>query len=283
MTPPVTVVVATRDRRERLLETLGRLRPLGVPVVVVDNASRDGSAEAVRRAAPWADLVALDRNAGAAARTIGVRRAATELVAFNDDDSFWEEGALERAAGQMAAHRRVGLVAARVLVGPEGREDPVSRTMAGSPLPPGEAPGRPVLGFLACAVVVRRDAFLDVGGFHERLGIGGEEELLAIDLADAGWELVYLPEVVARHHPAPRAGDGSDRRARMTRNAIWCAWLRRPLRSALAVSAGHAARGLRDAASRRGVVEALRRGGWVRTERRVVAPSLERRLRLLDG
>jgi N-acetylglucosaminyl-diphospho-decaprenol L-rhamnosyltransferase len=56
-------------------------------------------------------------------------------------------------------------VAARILVGPEERTDPVTALMADSPLPRAEdAPGPSVLGFLACSAVLRREAFLQVGG-----------------------------------------------------------------------------------------------------------------------
>jgi hypothetical protein len=50
-----------------------------------------------------------------------------------------------------------------------------------------DLPGPPVLGFIACGGIVRRAAFLEVGGFNSRLGVGGEEELLAVDLTARGW------------------------------------------------------------------------------------------------
>ncbi len=65
--------------------------------------------------------------------------------------------------------------------------------MEHSPLPvEPDLPGPPVLGFLACAAIVRRKAYLEVGGFDPRMMIGGEEELLAADLASAGWGLAYV-------------------------------------------------------------------------------------------
>lgn len=278
------MVVATRERRASLLRTLERLRalPERPEVVVVDNGSRDGTPEAVAAGAPWARLFALGRNAGAAARTVGARAVAAPYVAFSDDDSWWEPGALGRAAAVMESDARISLVAARVLVGPEGREDPVCRAMAASPLPaPPGAPGPPVLGFVACGAVVRRADFLAAGGFHERLGVGGEEELLALDLAQAGRLLVYVPEVVARHHPAP-ARDPEARRRVQARNALWCAWLRRPAPGALRATAAAAAAAAGDRAARRALVEAVWRGGWVLARRRPVDARVERLVRLLE-
>src|SRR5690242_12729626 len=95
---PVGVVVVTRDRRETLLHTLERLRALPgpPPVVVVDNGSSDGTAEAVReRFGGAVGVVEAGRNLAAAARTVGARVLDTPLVAFADDDSWWAPGALE--------------------------------------------------------------------------------------------------------------------------------------------------------------------------------------------
>jgi GT2 family glycosyltransferase len=283
--PAVGVVVVTHDRRNSLMRTLEELSslPERPPVVVVDNASRDGTAAAVRRAHPDARLLRLGREAGAAARTVGVRALETEAVAFSDDDSWWAPGSLARAARLMDAHPRLGLIAARILVGPEGRLDPTSSEMARSPLPPVPGlPGRPVLGFVACGAIVRRSAYLEVGGFEPRLGFGAEEHLLAGDLAAAGWALAYLDEVVAHHHPW---GDGAGREARRSaelRNLIWAAWLRRPARVALALTAALAAASVR--AGRPGVLlDAVWGLPWALRERRVLPPDVERSARRLAG
>ena len=278
MSGSVTVVIATRDRRASLARTLARLGELAgpPPVIVVDNGSLDGTPEWVRQRHPRAGLIVLGRNIGAAARTAGVRRAQTPYVALCDDDSWWDRRSLERAADALDRHSRLALVAAHVLVGPEGRTDPVSEAMAASPLRH-TGPGPGVLGFLACGAVVRRSAYLAVGGFHDRFGVGGEEQLLAIDLARAGWDLAYLPEVVARHHPhrAPRPG----RRRAEVRNHLWCAWLRRPLPSAVAITAQVAAG---RCGTRAGFLDALRGLRWVAAQRQVVGPALEAELRLLE-
>jgi N-acetylglucosaminyl-diphospho-decaprenol L-rhamnosyltransferase len=275
--PEIAVVVATRDRRDTLLATLDRLvaLPARPRVIVVDNASADGTAAAVRARHPEVDVIALPRNLGAAARTAGVRVADAPFVAFADDDSWWEPGALRRAAEHLAGHPRLGLLAARILVGDSGRLDPTCAAMARSPLSSDvPLPGPKVLGFLACGAVVRRDAYLAVGGFEGRLGIGGEEDLLAMDLASAGWALAYVEDVVAHHHPQTAARPG--RRALVARNDLWSAWLRRPLRVALRVTLAAA----RDGHGR-GFPAALRGLPWIARRRRVVPCHVERDLQRL--
>lgn len=81
---------------------------------------------------------------------------------------------------------------------------------------------------------MRRKAFLEAGGFHHRYLIGGEEELLAIDMASNGWELRYFDSIIAFHHPELATQNVSshsqtarhNRKALMIRNALWSTWLR---------------------------------------------------------
>ncbi|WP_432544202.1 glycosyltransferase family 2 protein [Kineococcus sp. SYSU DK002] len=238
--PPVTVVVATRDRAADLGSTLPRHE---AEVVVVDNGSTDGTAtvvaqEAARRraaGAPELRSVRPGRNLGATARNLGVRAARTPLVAFADDDSWWAPGALARAAEVFAAHPRLAVLAARTLVGPAEELDPVCTDMASAPWGRDpDLPGPHVMGFVACAAVVRREAFLATGGFDRVVHFGGEEERVTYDLLAAGWGLAYVDDVVAHHHPSPSRGTAQSRRELLQRNALLTAWMRRPVRVAAA-------------------------------------------------
>ncbi|QYJ16703.1 N-acetylglucosaminyl-diphospho-decaprenol L-rhamnosyltransferase [Rubrobacter xylanophilus DSM 9941] len=280
----VSVVVATRDRRDELLRTVYHLLtlPERPHVVAVDNASSDGTPEALSRLFPEVEVVALSENLAAAGRTVGVRLCSTPYVAFADDDSWWEPGSLRRAADLLDAHPRTGLLAGRVLLGPAGREDPVCRLMAGSPLPAGEGlPGPAVLGFVACAAVVRREAYLEVGGFERRL-FWGEEELLAADMAAAGWGLCYVPELVVRHHPSPVRDVRANRR-RAVRNALLTSWLRRPAPVALRRSLQALRSSLRDPDARAGLAAALAGLPWALRGRRPLPPPVEAGFRLLEA
>ncbi|MFD6953254.1 glycosyl transferase [Nocardiopsis sp. TSRI0078] len=280
----VTVVVATRDRRDELLRTLRHLEGLRPrpPVVVVDNASTDGTAEAVRSGFPDVQLVREPRNAGCAARNTGVARADTPYVAFCDDDSWWAPGALEAAADALDAHPRLGLVAASVFVGEEERPDPVNEALARSPLPGGGLPGPRILGFLACAAVVRREAFKEVGGFDPLLFFAGEEALLAQDLAAAGWGLCHLEHVHVHHHPSSVRPPGRWRRTLDERNALLTVWLRRRPGLVLTRTARLAGRSLRDPVSRAALAGALRVLPAAVARRRPVPARVERDLSLLE-
>jgi GT2 family glycosyltransferase len=225
-TTDVTVVVASRNRREDLLDSLPRHE---APVVLVDNASTDGTVQAVREAHPGVTVLTLDRNVGARARTLGAEEAGTEFVAFADDDSWWAPGDLARAVAIMRAHPRLALLNARILVGPDERLDPLCAEMADSPLGTDpDLPGPSLLGFVACAAVVRTEAFAAVGGFDPVVRFPGEEERVALDLAAAGWGLAYVDEVTVHHHPSPRRHAPGRRRAAVWRSRSLTALMRLP-------------------------------------------------------
>src|SRR5215208_6826011 len=166
-----TVVIATRDRRGAILRTLEHLEalPERPPIVVVDNESSDGTPDAVRRRHPAVQVIEAGRNLGCGARTLGARHARTPYVALCDDDSWWASGSLERAAALLDSNPELALVAARIIVEPDGRIDPTCRLMAESPLPHDpQLPGPPEVGVpgerrIRAALWSRRrgDAFVD--------------------------------------------------------------------------------------------------------------------------
>jgi GT2 family glycosyltransferase len=282
--PRVAVVVITHQRRVEVLSALARL--LDLPerpgVVVVDNGSTDGTAEAVRMRFPQVDLVASPENLGAVGRNVGVARLDTPFVAFCDDDTWWEPGSLRTAADVLAAHPRLAVVTARIVVEPAGVDDPIVAELRDSPVRGAPWLPGPALGsFLAGASVLRLEAFLEVGGFSERLWLGGEEELMAGDLAAAGWELCYLPALTV-HHRASRARDPHRRRRDGIRNTLWTTWLRRPFRPALRRTL-HLLRTVpRDRVTAAALLDAVRGIPWVVRERRVLPPHAEARFAALD-
>src|SRR5438093_3395665 len=102
-----------------------------------------------KSAFPRHEIIVLSRNLGAAGRNAGVHAVTTPYVAFCDDDTWWAPGSLARAAVLLDAYPRIAVLSARVLVGPDQREDPACAAMAASPLPSVGLPGRSILGFLA--------------------------------------------------------------------------------------------------------------------------------------
>ena len=101
--PRISAVIPTRDRRALVLEAIESALaqdPPPLEVVVVDDGSHDGTADAVAAAFGDAARVVRGRgNGAAAARNLGAREALGDWIAFLDDDDVWLPGHLARIAG----------------------------------------------------------------------------------------------------------------------------------------------------------------------------------------
>lgn len=278
----ISIVLLTYNRVDELTRTLDKLltMPEQPPVIVIDNASTDGTATVVAQRYARVRLISLPRNIGGAGRNAGVRLAATPYVAFCDDDSWWEDGALDLAVEILDHYPEVAALCGRVLLGAECRQDPTCAEMARSPLPSANLPGPALLGFIACAAVFRRDAYLEAGGYEARFFVGGEEELLTLDLAAAGWRIAYVRQLVVHHHPSPYR-DNIERQIIVIRNTLWVAWLRLPLAWAFRETLRIRRRAPSREAWRGGLRQALHELPWVWRSRRMLPPQVAGLLRLL--
>lgn len=283
--PRLTVVVLSYRRPLELRRTLRRLvsLPERPAIVVVDNGSGPVLADMVREQFPNVTLLRSAENLGACARNIGVRHAVTPYVAFCDDDTWWEPGSLCLAADCLDKHAHIGAMTARVLVGVERREDDTSRRMRRSPLEKfPRQPGPTILGMLAGATVFRKSAFVSAGGYHPKFFLGGEESLLALDIASRGWTLVYSDQLTVHHYPS-LVRDAPARRATLARNAIWTAWLRFPLVAALRQTWRLAPTVWREAGGMAGWARTLKGLPWTMRERAVIPKRVEAMRRCVEA
>ncbi|HEY0693862.1 MAG TPA: glycosyltransferase family 2 protein, partial [Kribbella sp.] len=187
---------------------------------------------------------------------------------------------IEAAVTMLDTHPQIGLLAARILLHADEREDPLCRVMASSPLPaPRNLPGTPVLGFAACAAMVRRTAFLSAGGFDPVVFFAGEETRLAIDMAAEGWHLCYDPRLVVHHYPSARREGDVSRAALVARNELLTTVMRRPWPVVLRTAGRYAW----SATGRRGLLQAIPRFHSAISNRRRIPANLETRLRMLDA
>ncbi|MCC7389040.1 MAG: glycosyltransferase [Phycisphaerales bacterium] len=215
----LSVVVLSYNRRDALLETLRRLRAgaatRDAEIIVVDNASADGSADAAREHAPWARLIALDSNRAIAGFNRGVEAASGELVLILDDDARPDDAALAGAVSLLS--RRADLGAATLLpVHPAtGRgEWPFGAGLTGP------RDDWPVMG---CCNLVRRDVWLAVGGYDESFFLYRNDVELALKILAAGRGVHFNPAWRCEHD-SPGAGAKSARWCELaTRNWVWLA------------------------------------------------------------
>ena len=276
----LSVVLLTYECAHRVEPILTRLRPLGVPIVAVDNGSSDGTADVLRRYSE-VEVVALPENVGAAGRNAGVARVRTPYLLMCDDDGWYDEAGLAAACDLFDEHPRLGLLNARILVGSAQSLDPISTEMADSPLvDPHGIPGAVLMSFMAGAVMVRKCAYEQVGGYDPRFFIGGEEETLAVKLAKAGWQMRYCPDFVMHHRPS--LANATRLRAHGMRNTIVNAWLHRRFRSAVRWTAFVLADTPKNRTWLSGLGMTLAAVPWIVRERAPMTAELDRQLALLD-
>ncbi|OBA62461.1 transferase [Mycobacterium sp. 1100029.7] len=281
-------VIATRDRSAELCGVLQRLLDIGTcSIVVVDNASRDDTVSAANRVAARAagrlTVIPLDRNDGAVARNIGVAQCQTPYVAFCDDDSWWAPGATELAELVFDRYPTVALLAARTVIWPQLRDDPLVAELAASPLGrEPHLPGPSILGFQACSALVRKKAFESVGGFSPILHFRGEEDLLAWDLAAHGWDLCFCRALVAYHQPSPIRSPSQAQHARVLRNALLSACLRRPADRCIRAATDLLWSAIHDTAHAKALGEAIAALPTALRERTRLPAPVERSVRLLE-
>jgi GT2 family glycosyltransferase len=280
----ISVVILTHNRAPEVLNTIRHMSalPERPRLVVVDNASSDGTAEQIGAQFPSVAVIRLAKNIGAAARNAGVHSVETPYVAFCDDDTMWAPGSLAKACRLLDEWPGIAALTAHVLVGPEQRDDSACAMMDASPLPSTGLPGKAVLGFLAGACVFRRRTFLAMGGYEPRFLIGGEEALLAIDLVARGHVVVYTKELRVHHYPSARR-NMTQRQRHSVRNALWVAWLRRPFLSAVGCTLDILARADGPRSALAGLLDAGRELCWVLRKRQVIPPRVEALCALLEN
>ena len=197
--PTVSIVFLVYNRREELRTSLRNMLaesdyPRGrVDVIVVDNASDDGSAEMVQDEFPDVRLIRRDRNCGVSGWNDGFAVAAGDYVLALDDDCYMPRDGLRRAV-EAAQAQEADLVSFGVtaLDRPDYRFNASYRTG--------------LLSFWGCAVLIRRPVLDELEGYDPQIFVWANELEFMVRFFDRGFRHLHLPDLVAVHMKKP----GSD-------------------------------------------------------------------------
>jgi N-acetylglucosaminyl-diphospho-decaprenol L-rhamnosyltransferase len=215
----VTVSIVNFRRADTLLPLLRSLEadvagPLDVEIVVLDNASQDGSVEAVRERFPDVRVIAQEHRAGFGANHNRViRETDGRWVYLLSHDAEVEPGSLPRLVEYGDARPEVGAVAPQIRY-PDGRTQPSAWRF---PSPATAALGLPTLAragvvqstgqrprrvdwAMGAALLLRREALASAGLFDESFFMYSEETDLLRRFRDLGYETHFLPAVTVTHH-----------------------------------------------------------------------------------
>ena len=223
MTKLAIIVVSynTRTELEACLRSIHEPRPtMSHDVVVVDNASLDGSADAVRSTWPNVRLIEPGENLGyARANNRGIRATASELILLLNSDTVVPPGAIDALVRELDAHPRVSVVGPRLVDG-EGHPE----LSVGSMISPFNEARQKLRGFMldrripllsrwvartlsrrhypdwvsgACLLARRADA---AGLLDERFFLYGEDVDFCAAVRRRGGRILFVPEIEVVHH-----------------------------------------------------------------------------------
>jgi GT2 family glycosyltransferase len=224
-------VVNTNGRADLLacLEAIERTTPsdLEHEVLVLDNASDDGSADAVRALGRDIRLIELERRAGKAENdSLLLREARGEYCLLLNEDSELQPGAVPALIGALQADKGAAAAGAQ-LIAPDGVEVPCAwrlpsfdTALAGAvflhrryTVESGGDGARPVGWVQSSAMLVRREAAEQVGWLDPAFFVYSDETDFCRRLGEAGWRILYVPTARAIHHDQmAQDASGAERR-----------------------------------------------------------------------
>jgi GT2 family glycosyltransferase len=229
--PDVSISVVNANSRALLLACLDSLRGVDAEVVVLDNASEDGSVEAVRQRFPHVRVIAQRHRAGFGANQNTVIRATSgRYVYVLNPDTTSEHWGIGSMVAYLDANPRVAVLGPRLTYPDRRQQDSAWRF----PSPAVAALGLLTLGragvnqsrgrtvrdvdwVTGAAVLLRREALDDVGLFDEGFFMYAEETDLCRRLRRAGWQVHYFPGVTVVHHESQATVGAPERRI----NEMW--------------------------------------------------------------
>ena len=217
----ILVSFNTRELTLRALETIERAaRGLEVETWVVDNASCDDSAGAIRARFPAVNVIEAGANLGfGAANNRAMARARGEYFLLVNTDAFLEADALRELLEAARRHPRAAVVAPRLLSEDGSRQKSIwpfptpangwienlgvgwalrrfapAKCQNHSPDDECDVPWA-----IGACLLVRRAAYEQVGGFDERFWMYAEEADWQKTMRKAGWNIVFAPAAVVTH------------------------------------------------------------------------------------
>ena len=220
--PRASIIIPTHNRPHLLPRAIGSAKAAGqdTEVIVVDDASVDGTAE-VCRAIEGIKYVRLEHNLGVAgARNVGVLASSSEYIAFLDDDDLRLPGSIDLQLNALEAHSEAGLCCGSMLL---ADQDGKLTGESSSPNHPGgdvfwkllelDFPVMPI------SVLIRKSCFFRVGLFRHRLR-GIDDWDIFVRIAEL-YPIVVTGEAVSIYRqPTPSSAQGSSEQARhLTRAA----------------------------------------------------------------
>ena len=227
----LSIAILSHNRCEELeitfLGLCDMMQDAGFELIIVDNASSDGSVELIDEAImkhPGALSVKNAKNLGVGGgRNAGWEIATRPFILSLDDDTRVSLDQLSMLLEGTRAHPEAGITFPRMV-------HPLTQKLQ----TPDYGPADAAANFHGACHVVRRAAYAEVGQLDVDCTFGGEELDYSIRMRAAGWDVRYLPDVTIFHNALGRSGEiGRQRRQEWTRNFVRINFKYLPFRMAM--------------------------------------------------
>lgn len=186
----VSFVIVNYNRKREILLTIAKTKLLpgfnwnNYEIIVVDNASTDGSSEAIAALHPEVTLITNEKNEGAPAWNAGFEIASGEYFVILDDDSHIDIG-LDNAIAYLDTHPNVGVLALNIQGG-------AFQTSNWKHL-------RRYAGFIGCGAIIRKTLYDRIGGYADWIFLYSNEYEYGIRCMEAGYDIVYFGHCFVTH------------------------------------------------------------------------------------
>ena len=199
----VSILVVTWNRKDALARALDSAMQQSYPqieIVLIDNASTDGTEEFIRQRFPSVRYIRLDKNIGCpSGRNIGFGECNGDFVYLLDDDGWLDPKAVEIDVTSAQAHPNAGVVMSKIV---EIKEGVVKRVY-----PPELDVPAALSWFVGCCSLIRSSALAEVGLFPEDFFRQAEEEDLSLRMLDKGYYCWFEPTSIMYHDHSPVGRD----------------------------------------------------------------------------
>lgn len=232
--PLVSIVIATWNRKQDIEETIQSVYRQEYPcfeLIIVDNASTDGTADLIRSSFPNVKLICLSENLGASGgRNRGMEQARGKYILCLDSDASLETNTLHAIVNAFEDDETIGVINSKILNAYTRDFDPVAGWAYSEKQKTKSDMSFFSHNFSETGCAFRRDAIQRSGMFWEKLFFGREGEELALRILDSGYKILYCHSAVVLHRVSPKMRVADTQRMYFDfRNALCIYVVRYPL------------------------------------------------------
>ena len=186
----ISFVIVNYNRQDELLTTIAKSKktidetPGNFEIVIVDNASTDGSVAAIKAQHPDVVLIENPVNTGAPAWNLGFAKATGDYFIVLDDDSHIDSG-LSEALNYLEQHPEVGVLALNIAGGAYNTAEWIDM--------------QEMAGFIGCGTIIRKELYQKIGGYADWIFLYTNEWEYGIRTLQAGYKIIYYEKCRVTH------------------------------------------------------------------------------------